>query len=244
MALPNLEAAVVPEANLGAAALIWRTLRLLGQHFWLKSIGTTAFMWVFFVAYFYLLRYPDGHVTTMPLLAVDRWIGFQPWALPIYLSLWVYVSLPASLMSSRSEIVGYGLRIGGLCLIGLGVFYVWPTKVPTFVINFAQHPDFAVLKGVDAGGNACPSLHVATAVFSAMWLHWMAPRLGFGARMRRANVLWCVAIAYSTMAVKQHVAVDVICGAALGAGVAWITRPRIFRGATTPSELGAAPPGP
>ncbi len=226
MALSKAEAASI---NPGAAELAWRTLRILGRHFWLKSIGTTAFMLVFFAAYFYLLRHPDGHVTTMPLLALDRWIGFQPWALPIYLSLWVYVSLPPALMSSRSEIVGFGLRIGALCLIGLGVFYLWPTKVPPWNFDLARHPDFAVLKGLDAGGNACPSLHVATAVFSAFWLDWMAPGLGFGARMRRVNILWCLAIAYSTMAVKQHVAVDVFSGAALGAGVAWITRPRVFR---------------
>nr|WP_288120397.1 phosphatase PAP2 family protein [Thiomonas sp.] len=226
MAESKAEAASI---NPGAAALAWRTLRILGRHFWLKSIGTTAFMLVFFAAYFYLLRHPDGHVTTMPLLALDRWIGFQPWALPIYLSLWVYVSLPPALMSSRSEIVGFGLRIGALCLIGLAVFYLWPTKVPPWSIDLARHPDFAALKGLDAGGNACPSLHVATAVFSAFWLDWMAPGLGFGARMRRLNMLWCLAIAYSTMAVKQHVAVDVFSGAALGAAVAWITRPRGFR---------------
>ena len=225
MASSKAEAASI---NPGPAELAWRTLRILGRHFWLKSIGTTAFMLAFFAAYFYLLRHPDGHVTTMPFLALDRWIGFQPWALPIYLSLWVYVSLPPALMSSRREIVGFGLRISALCLIGLGVFYLWPTKVPPWSIDLARHPDFAVLKGLDAGGNACPSLHVATAVFSAFWLDWMAPRLGFGARMRRINILWCLAIAYSTMAVKQHVAVDVFSGAALEAAVAWITRPRVF----------------
>jgi membrane-associated phospholipid phosphatase len=183
-------------------------------------------MWVFFVAYFALLRHPNGAVTTMPMTALDRWIGFQPWALPFYLSLWVYVSLPAALMSSRREIVGFGVRIGALCLIGLGVFYVWPTKMPAYPIDWAQHPGFAVLRGVDASGNACPSLHVATAVFAAFWLNWMAPGLGFGARFRRINILWCAAIVFSTMAVKQHVVVDVLAGAALGASVAWLTRPR------------------
>lgn len=183
-------------------------------------------MWLFFVAYFALLRHPNGLVTTMPMTALDRWIGFQPWALPFYLSLWVYVSLPAALMSSRREIVGFGVRIGALCLIGLTVFYVWPTQMPPYSIDWARHPGFSILRGVDASGNACPSLHVATAVFAAFWLYWMAPSLGFGARFRRGNILWCAAIVYSTMAVKQHVAVDVLAGAALGASVAWITRPR------------------
>ncbi|MDE2253150.1 MAG: phosphatase PAP2 family protein [Betaproteobacteria bacterium] len=205
-----------------------RTLKVLRSHFWLKSVGTSSFMLVFFVAYFYLLKHPDGHVTTMPLTALDRWIGFQPWALPIYLSLWVYVSLPPALMASRSDIIGFGTRIGALCLIGLAVFYVCPTKVPPVSIDFARHPDFSILKGVDAGGNACPSLHVATAVFAAFWLDRMAPGLGFGTRMRGINALWCAAIAYSTIATGQHVAVDVLAGAALGATMALLTRPRLL----------------
>ena len=35
------------------------------------------------------------------------------------------------------------------------------------------------------------------------------------------NVLWCLGIVYSAMATRQHVALDVVAGAAL-AGVAWI----------------------
>ncbi len=215
----------------------WRTLR---RHFWFKSLGTTAFMWLFFVAYFALLRHPNGPVTTMPMTALDRWIGFQPWALPFYLSLWVYVSLPAALMSSRREIVGFGVRIGALCLIGLAVFYVWPTQMPPYPIDWAQHPGFTILRGVDASGNACPSLHVATAVFAAFWLNWMAPTLGFGTRFRRANVLWCAAIVFSTMAVKQHVVVDVLAGAALGASVVWVTRPRTANRVAHDAEAAAS----
>lgn len=234
MALSNTHVSATPSAG----ALAWRTLHSFRRHFLFKSIGIPAFTWVFFVAYFYLLRHPNGPVTTMPMTALDRWIGFQPWALPLYLSLWVYVSLPPALMSSRRKIVGYGARIGVVCLIGLGVFYIWPTKVSPVAIDLARHPAFAILQGIAASGNACPSLHVATAVFAAFWLNWMAPSLGLGTRMRLINVLWCAAIVYSTMATKQHVVVDVICGAALGAAVAWLTRPRaVDRFAGTPEPV-------
>ena len=216
----------VLNANVSGASVAWRTWRIFRQHFWFKSIGTTAFTWAFFVAYFYLLKHPSGALTTIPLTAIDRWIGWQPWALPFYLSLWVYISLPPALMSTRREVVGFGVRIGALCLIGLGVFYVWPTKVLPIGIDWAQHSDFAILRGIDAGGNACPSLHVATAVFAGLWLDWMMPALGFGKRLRSINVLWCALIVYSTMATKQHVVIDVLSGAALGAAVAWATRPR------------------
>jgi PAP2 superfamily len=207
----------------GSLDLAKRTFRLSLHHFWFKSLGTAGFMILFFRAYFYLLGHPSGQVTTMPVTALDHWIGFQPWALPIYLSLWVYVSLPVAFMSSRKAIIHYGLRIGALCLVGLGIFFAWPTQVPPMIHDTLHYPGFALLRGMDAAGNACPSLHVATAVFSAVWLDRMAPALGFGMRLRTFNVLWCVAIVYSTMATGQHVAPDVLGGVVLALCAAWLS---------------------
>ena len=217
------QATARPTDALGAAQ---RTLRVFFRHGWFKAIGTTAFTWTFFVAYFYLLQHPRVPPTVMPMTAIDSWIGLQPWALPFYLSLWVYVSLPAALMETRREVTLYGLRIGALCVVGLALFYLWPTETPIYAVNWAHYPSFDILRGKDAAGNACPSLHVATAVFSAIWLDWLALRLGFGRLLRGLNLLWCVLIVFSTMATKQHVLIDVLCGAALGALMVWITRPR------------------
>lgn len=223
----------------------WRhTLHWLADrikpHFIFKALGTSAFMTVFFTAYIYLLKSPSGPVTVMPLTAVDQWIPFEPWALPIYLSLWVYVSLPPALMQTREEVVDFGGRIGLLCLIGLLIFYAWPNAVPAPNIDWALYPGASMLKGVDAAGNACPSLHVATAVFSGLWLEWSVPRTRKGHAFRWCNLVWCVAIAYSTLATKQHVAVDVVCGAVLGCVMALLTRPRTLRPlpllATTPLQ--------
>jgi membrane-associated phospholipid phosphatase len=209
-------------------------------HFMFKALGTSAFMTVFFTAYIYLLKSPSGPVTVMPLTIVDQWVPFEPWALPIYLSLWVYVSLPPALMQTREEVVDFGGRIGLLCLIGLAVFYAWPNAVPPANIDWALYPGASVLKGVDAAGNACPSLHVATAVFSGLWLEWSVPRTPKGQLFRWCNLAWCAAIAYSTLATRQHVAVDVACGALLGTIMAVVTRPHALQPlttlATTPSR--------
>ena len=72
-------------------------LRRLGYLWWLKAIGTTLFMTAFFAAYLHLLHYPLYPVTIMPLTAVDRAVGFQPWALAVYATLWIYVALPPAL---------------------------------------------------------------------------------------------------------------------------------------------------
>jgi membrane-associated phospholipid phosphatase len=216
----------------GLAAALWSRMR---RHFWFKCLGTTAFIACFFVAYMVLLKHPAAAVTTVPLTRLDHWIAFEPLALPVYLSLWAYISLPAALMTTRWEVFDYGLRIAVLCLSGLTVFYVWPNAVPPNDIDWDQYPGMAFLKGVDAAGNACPSLHVATAVFAAFWLHWMAPSLRLGPRARWFNAAWCAAIAYSTMATKQHVAIDVLAGALFGAAVALALRPRALRTAPLPS---------
>lgn len=186
---------------------------------WLKAAGTTVFITLFFIAYVHLLKNPSGVVTEMPVLWLDEAVGVQTLALPLYLSLWVYVSLPTLLLFTFAELAAFGLAAALLCLFGLTCFYFWPTAVPPANIDWGQYPGFAFMKGIDAAGNACPSLHVATAVFSACWLQALLRRIDAPAWLNQANWLWCLGIAYSTLATKQHVAVDMVAGIALG-GVA------------------------
>ena len=185
-----------------------------------KMLGTTVGMTVFFIAYFWVLSHPQHPVTTMPLTAVDHAISFRPEALPLYLSLWFYVSLAPALLIDRREIASYCLAAVGLSGIGLGIFLFWPTAVPMANVDWSQHPGFAFLKSADAAGNACPSLHVAFAVFTAVWLERILRQLGAGRFIHRLNWLWCLGILYSTIATRQHVALDVVAGAILGLSVA------------------------
>jgi hypothetical protein len=192
-------------------------------HFWFKALGTTAFTTLFFVAYIHLLKNPAGPVTIVPRTWLDSVIGFHPLALIPYLSLWIYVSLPPVFLLRRSDLIAYGLRIGLMCLAGLSIFYFWPTAVPPMDVDWARYPGMAFLKGVDAAGNACPSLHVATAVFSAIWLHVFMGRLGCPSWTRVASMVWCLAIIWSTIATFQHVALDALAGSALALVSAWLS---------------------
>jgi len=139
-----------------------------------------------------------------------------PQTLPLYLSLWVYVSLPPALLATRRELYGYGLSITATCISGLLIFYFWPTVVPAAHIDWSQYPDMDFLKNMDASGNACPSLHVTTAVFSGIWLHHLLRRFGAPLWILIVNSGWCIGIVYSTMATRQHVVLDVLAGLALG----------------------------
>jgi len=187
-----------------------------------KMMGTTLVMTAFFVAYFWVLKHPLFPVTTMPLTAIDRWLAFRPETLPLYLSLWFYVSLAPALLMERREIVSFALVTLGMSAIGLGIFLLWPTTVSCPAADWSQHPAFAFLKSVDASGNACPSLHVAFAVFTAIWLGRLLRQMSAGQTVRAVNWVWCLGILYSTVALRQHVALDVLAGAALGAIVAML----------------------
>ena len=216
---------------------VWQCLRFQTP---LKAVGTTAFMFLFFRAYFDLLESPRTQPFVMPEIWLDHWVHFTPSAFPFYLSLWVYVSLAPALLGNLRALIWFGVWVGALCLTGLGIFWAWPTQTPTFNVDWSLYPGLALIKGVDAAGNAFPSLHVASAVFSACWLHRSLRQLRSPAWVRWASALHCVAIAWSTMATLQHVALDVLGGAVLGLVFAAASMTHIRD--TTPTALSPARP--
>lgn len=177
-------------------------------------------MVLFFVAYFLIAKHPLFQVTLVPETVLDRIIGFQPWALWLYASLWVYVSMPPALIAERRELVRYGVAALCLSIAGMLVFVFWPTATPQPNIDWARYPSYAFLKNADQARNAFPSLHVAFAVFSGFWIDRMLRRIDTPAVLRVLNVVWGLGIIYSTLATRQHVALDALGGAILGGGVA------------------------
>ena len=222
---PPLPAAASPPW----ASDLWLRIR---RHFLLKLVGTSAFTWLFFIGYFHLLRHPAHPVVVMPLTALDRLIPFQPSTLFAYLSLWFYVGIAPGLQLRFRELLVYGLWIGALCLTGLAIFYAWPSAVPPLALDVSGFAGFRMLQGVDAAGNACPSMHVAVAIFSAIWIEHVLRQARAPRGLRLVNIAWFAAIAWSTLAIKQHVVLDVAAGALLGAAFAlpalyW--RPAVWR---------------
>ena len=187
--------------------------------FW-KATCLILFGVAFFAAYFQTLNHPVFPVTIIPATALDRLIGFHPGALLLYISLWIYIPNVPLLMREKADLAAYARAAGGLALVGLALFLFWPTAIGHADIDGSQYPSVIFLKKVDTSGNACPSLHVAFAVFTACWSSRLLRQMGDRGTWRLVNWAWCVGIAYSTLATKQHVAIDVLAGAALGAAVA------------------------
>ena len=203
-----------------------------------KGLATTLGISAFFVVYFWVLHHPFTAPTFMPVTALDPLIAFEPGALPLYFSLWLYVGLAPALLDSGRALAAYGLAALAISVIGFGIFMAWPTAVPAAAIDWRLHPSIEFLKGVDLAANACPSLHVAFAVLTGIWLHRLLRDMHSAAWLLALNWAWCAGILYSTLATRQHVVLDVLAGAALGAGVAAVLGVATGR----PTQRSAAPP--
>jgi hypothetical protein len=163
------------------------------------------------------MRHPLGAVTVMPVTWVDELIGFQPLSFPLYLFLWVYISLGAALAKDLRELATFGVASLAMSVVGIAVYMLLPTRVPDFAIDWSLYPSMQFLKTVDVGGNAFPSLHAAFCVFTAVVLHAQLAAMGAARWLRACNLLLGAGILYSTMATRQHVALDAVAGAVLGA---------------------------
>lgn len=184
--------------------------------FLLKLLGTSGVIGLFFIAYFHVLRHPIRPVTLMPITALDELLPFQPSMVYAYVSLWLYVGIAPGLQLSVRQLLVYAMWAVGLCLAGLAIFSLWPTAVQPMA-GISGATGLQILQGLDASGNACPSMHVAFAVFTALWIEHVLKTARTPMALRAINGLWCAAIVWSTLAIRQHVVLDAAAGALLGA---------------------------
>ena len=167
------------------------------RHLVLKAIGTTVIIGIFFVVYLHLLHHPRLPVTVMPATELDRLAAVPARsALFLYLSLWLYVGAGPGLQLRLRELVSYAAWSVMLCAAGLAIFHFWPTQVPASGLDLSRYFGFAMLQGIDAAGNACPSMHVAFASFTAVRIDQVLRAIGSPRLLRAANLAWASAIVY------------------------------------------------
>lgn len=194
----------------------------LKAHWRFKVIAGTVMASSFFAAYFLLLYFPVFHVTEMPSTAIDRLVGLSPNSLLLYITLWFYVPLGSWLLDDKRELIAYSAALCGIGMVGLAVFLFFPSSVPRPNIDLAEYPGFKILVAIDQPRNVFPSLHAAFAVFTAICLDRLLRQLGVRGLIRGLNWCLCLSILYSTLATKQHLAVDLFAGTVLGAAWAGI----------------------
>ena len=211
----------------GLSSTRWlRALWLRCKTLWpMKLVGNTVATLGFFPLYFWIMK-NAGQAWVLPLTAFDRLIAFWPALLPVYLSLWGYIALPVLLAKDKRELWGFSFGCAAMTALALVVFWFMPTAIPNFTIDAVPGSSLAFLKTVDSAGNAFPSLHVSFSVFTCIVLARQLREVGAPAWLRIFNVAWAVGIVYSTMAVRQHVLMDVLGGLALGLALGFVSRER------------------
>ena len=185
----------------------------------LKMFAILGGIAAFFYAYFWIMRHPLSAATLIPVTWIDDLVPFSPQSFLLYVSLWVYVGLGSLFAKDGRELAAWAAACFTMIVVGLGIFMALPTKVPDFAIDWSRYPSLEFLKAVDASGNALPSLHAAFAVFTAVVLHAELTSIRAPRVVLACNALWCLGIVYSTMATRQHLALDIIAGAVLAGAV-------------------------
>jgi len=186
------------------------------------------------VPYFTLQRVGAFPLRTLPVTPLDRWIDFDPSWIGAYLSLALLVPIAPLLATRREQLVRYAKGLTLLCLPSFAVFLLFPVEGPR-PDAAPGHALYRLLISWDGASNAFPSLHAGLAVFSLLFAYRVLVD-DVGGRARAAlgivGSLWGTAILFSTLATKQHWAIDLAPGVLLACAahaLAWRRAARAVR---------------
>jgi hypothetical protein len=186
------------------------------------------------VPYFTLQRLEPFAPRAVPVLALDRAIDFQPAWLWAYLSIALLVPLAPLLATRADELARYARGLALLCLACFAAFLLLPVEGPRPAVP-PDHRVYQWLVALDRPANSFPSLHAGLAVYSLLFALRVL-RDGLSPAARRAAVaagtLWVALILYSTLATRQHWAIDLPAGMALAFAahtLAWRSADRVAR---------------
>lgn len=156
------------------------------------------------------LNGPAGHHPFLDALMRDA----ATWAVPVFIAIvvaWFAVGYLRGPREVRRGALTALLAAGGALLVNQGVLLLWSRPRP-----FDAHPQSVHTLVARSADGSFPSDHAAAAVAIATVLVMAHRRLGLVALAAAALV--CVARVY----VGAHYPGDVLAGAAIGAGVAWL----------------------
>lgn len=176
---------------------------------------------VFWVGYQWLSRHAHFPLRPIPVTWLDRAVPFQPelWSW-IYLSQFLFTGALPLLLVTRADLRRYVVSLAVMSSASFAIFLFLPTEGPrpsdvgdSVAMRWIAHADGPL--------NALPSLHAAFLVCMGC-LAWRM----FGWKAVPLVVIWGGAILYSTLATKQHYALDLLAGGTLG----WLADSLAWRG--------------
>lgn len=211
--MPAASFTELPRVAAGRLVTLWRTkLQLYALLF--AAFG---------IPYFVLQRWPLLTPGTFELTALDRWIGFRPRWIWVYQSVYLLMSLPPLLAVTRGQLAVYTRGFLGMTAVAIGFYVLLPIEAPR-PADVPRDGMWGILLMYDRTINTFPSLHIAMAAHALCYAGWLAgPRRSAAVGVALAlGVLWLLLVAYSTLATKQHYAVDLPAGVLLGLLCQWM----------------------
>ena len=178
-------------------------------------LATLLTLWVS-GQYYSLQRWVFFPVHTIEASALDRAIPFAEKFAWLYLSLYLLLPLAPLALPAREDVRRFAVDVAIIALLSHLMFALWPTSVSRpdeATADFA----YRLVIGVDRPLNACPSLHASLAVYSALWCGRLLGRRRGAWLGRLVLWMWTLAILYATIALRQHVLMDLLSGAVLAA---------------------------
>jgi membrane-associated phospholipid phosphatase len=167
------------------------------------------------LTYFSANHFPLSEPRLLPMTAFDAAVPFIPATVFIYSSAYAMVFVAFLSLRRRQSITRF-LEVFISCVVVAGfVHWTLPTRYPRELFPIPDDagalPALALtmLRQVDTPSSCLPSLHVATAMASAVLVYREQPKRFWW------FLAWAVAIALSTLTTKQHYVVDVASGTVL-----------------------------
>jgi membrane-associated phospholipid phosphatase len=190
-----------------------------------RAVGWLAAQYALWLAFYMGVNAATaGRNVGQPFLPGESRIPLIPAAYPFYAAVYLEILLPVLLCRTRGAFFRTQAAIGIASVLAFAVFLAAPMAYPRPVIPTPHGLEWMLRLEWALDGPRCtfPSLHVATAVLLYLGLRDQVPR------WRWPLLALAVAIAVSTVLVKQHFVVDVLGGALLAVGSWWLT-PRLLR---------------
>jgi membrane-associated phospholipid phosphatase len=177
---------------------------------------TLALSAAFAVLYPVAQRCAVGVPWDPPEMGLDRVIAFDGRWVWVYQSVYVPFMLAPWLITDRRRLARYAAGFLVILAVAFGVFMLAPSLGPPR--DPARFEGlYGVVCGMDTRGNAFPSLHAALIVYTIVW----AGRARVGQGLMVGFIVWGGLTLFSTLAIKQHYAIDLVAGALLGVVVDW-----------------------
>lgn len=198
--------------------------------------GTYFFV---FLLCFYLLEVYGPKPRYIIRCMADDWIPFNEWfVIPYFLwYMWVPVFLVYFMVRDKAAYLQLCFIMSVGVTVSLLVYLVLPNGLDLRQEIMGTNPCAAlvrVLREIDPPHHVCPSIHVSSTVA----VHLVIGRaLSLAGRrgIRRLSLAVTLLICASTMFIKQHSLVDVVCGCLLSLALGWLYD--VIRGGETGNRV-------